>query len=124
MIQRLALASIFFWFERTLSSFPWLARIAFWLARMAFWFFRIALWFAAVASAIDARPELDRDLMVFIEEALAFEIASEPARELARSRRVLAVGRIAERALGAPYIRHPSHGGAARFRETLGACLS
>ena len=46
------------------------------------------------------------------------------ARELARGRRVLAVGRIAEAALGAPYVRHPSHGGATRFRETLGAWLS
>jgi uracil-DNA glycosylase len=46
------------------------------------------------------------------------------ARELARGRRVLAVGRIAESALGAPYVRHPSHGGAAAFRETLAACLA
>jgi hypothetical protein len=45
-------------------------------------------------------------------------------RELARGRRVLAIGRIAERALGAPYVRHPSHGGAAAFRETLAACLT
>jgi uracil-DNA glycosylase len=41
------------------------------------------------------------------------------ARELARGRRVLAVGRLAEAALGAPYIRHPSHGGAADFRAGL-----
>lgn len=46
------------------------------------------------------------------------------ARELARGRRVLAVGRIAEAALGAPYLRHPSRGGAAAFRETLSACLT
>ena len=46
------------------------------------------------------------------------------ARELARGRRVLAVGRVAEAALGAPYVRHPSHGGAAAFRETLRACLT
>ena len=45
------------------------------------------------------------------------------ARELARGRRVLAVGRIAEAALAAPYVRHPAHGGAAAFRETLRACL-
>lgn len=37
------------------------------------------------------------------------------ARRLARGRRVLAVGRIAAVALGAPYVRHPSHGGAAAF---------
>jgi len=46
------------------------------------------------------------------------------ACELARGRRVLAVGRVAEAALGAPYVRHPSHGGASTFRETLRACLS
>jgi hypothetical protein len=46
------------------------------------------------------------------------------AHELARGRSVLAVGRIAEAALGAPYVRHPSHGGAAAFRETLAACLT
>lgn len=39
--------------------------------------------------------------------------------ELARSRRVLAVGRLAERVTGAPYVRHPSHGGAAGFRAGL-----
>src|SRR5215204_4194369 len=32
---------------------------------------------------------------------------------VAEGRRVLAVGRLAESALGAPYVRHPSHGGAA-----------
>jgi uracil-DNA glycosylase len=42
---------------------------------------------------------------------------------LARGRRVLAVGRLAERELGAPYVRHPSHGGAAAFRATLAAWL-
>ena len=40
------------------------------------------------------------------------------------NRRVLAVGRLAQRELGGPYVRHPSHGGAAVFRETLGSCLS
>jgi hypothetical protein len=44
--------------------------------------------------------------------------------ELARGRGVLAVGRLAQRELGAPYVRHPSHGGAAAFRATLSACLS
>jgi uracil-DNA glycosylase len=34
-------------------------------------------------------------------------------------RRVLAVGRVAERALGSPGIRHPSHGGARGFRDGL-----
>jgi uracil-DNA glycosylase len=41
------------------------------------------------------------------------------ALELARERRVLAVGRVAEAVLGAPYVRHPSHGGAAAFAEGL-----
>jgi uracil-DNA glycosylase len=45
------------------------------------------------------------------------------ARELARGRRVLAVGRIAQAALAAPYVRHPSRGGATAFRATLHACL-
>ncbi len=34
-------------------------------------------------------------------------------------RRVVAVGRYAERATGAPYVRHPSHGGATAFTEGL-----
>jgi uracil-DNA glycosylase len=38
---------------------------------------------------------------------------------LARGRRVIAVGRLAEAALGAPYVRHPSHGGAESFRFGL-----
>jgi uracil-DNA glycosylase len=46
--------------------------------------------------------------------------ASRPfLAEVARGRRVLAVGRLAQRELGAPYVRHPSHGGAAAFRTTL-----
>jgi uracil-DNA glycosylase len=44
--------------------------------------------------------------------------------ELVRGRRVLAVGRLAQRELAAPYVRHPSHGGAAAFRASLSACLS
>jgi hypothetical protein len=39
--------------------------------------------------------------------------------ELARGRRVLAVGRLAAQATGAPYVRHPSHGGALAFRAGL-----
>ena len=53
-----------------------------------------------------------------VEAALPF------ARELARGRRVLAVGRVAQAALEAPYVRHPSHGGATAFRETLLTCLT
>jgi uracil-DNA glycosylase len=40
-------------------------------------------------------------------------------RELARGRRVLAVGRVAHAALGGRYVRHPSHGGASAFRDAL-----
>jgi uracil-DNA glycosylase len=46
--------------------------------------------------------------------------AARPFLEtLAPGRRVLAVGRVAEAATGAPYVRHPSHGGAAAFRAAL-----
>jgi len=44
--------------------------------------------------------------------------------ELARGRRVIAVGRLAERALGAPAVRHPSHGGANEFRDGLRRLLA
>jgi uracil-DNA glycosylase family 4 len=40
-------------------------------------------------------------------------------RELAHGRTVIAVGRVAQAVLGAPYVRHPSHGGAAEFRAGL-----
>jgi uracil-DNA glycosylase len=39
--------------------------------------------------------------------------------EIASGRRILAVGRLAAEATGAPYLRHPSHGGAAEFRAGL-----
>lgn len=39
--------------------------------------------------------------------------------EIAAGRRILAVGRLAAEATGAPYLRHPSHGGAAEFRAGL-----
>jgi uracil-DNA glycosylase len=46
--------------------------------------------------------------------------ASRPfLAQLARGRRVVAIGRLAERELGVPYVRHPSHGGAAAFRAGL-----
>ena len=40
-------------------------------------------------------------------------------RELATGRRVVAIGRVAQHALGGPYVRHPSHGGATLFRVGL-----
>lgn len=39
--------------------------------------------------------------------------------ELLRGRRVVAVGRVAESALGGSYVRHPSHGGLSAFRAGL-----
>jgi uracil-DNA glycosylase len=42
---------------------------------------------------------------------------------LAAGRRVVAVGRLAQAALGGPYVRHPSHGGAAAFRTGLARVL-
>jgi uracil-DNA glycosylase len=41
------------------------------------------------------------------------------ARALTRGRRVVAVGRVAQAALGAPYVRHPSHGGGSEFAAAL-----
>jgi uracil-DNA glycosylase len=46
--------------------------------------------------------------------------ASLPYLEaLAHGRRVVAIGRLAEHVTGAPYVRHPSHGGAVAFRAGL-----
>jgi len=38
---------------------------------------------------------------------------------LTAGRQVVGVGRLAQRALGGPYVRHPSHGGAAAFHRAL-----
>jgi uracil-DNA glycosylase len=43
------------------------------------------------------------------------------ADELARGRRVIAVGRVAQRVFGGGYVRHPSHGGAGEFGRSLRA---
>jgi uracil-DNA glycosylase len=46
--------------------------------------------------------------------------ASRPfLRDLAAGRTVIAVGRVAQAVLDAPYVRHPSHGGATEFRAGL-----
>lgn len=51
-------------------------------------------------------------------------MASEPfLEELTQGRRVVAVGRLAASVTGAPYVRHPSHGGAAAFRAGLLALI-
>jgi hypothetical protein len=44
--------------------------------------------------------------------------------EVTRGRRVVAVGRLAAEALDAPYVRHPSHGGAADFAAGLRRTLA
>jgi uracil-DNA glycosylase len=46
------------------------------------------------------------------------------ADELASGRRVVGIGRIAHRAFGGAYVRHPSHGGAAEFARSLGDLLA
>jgi uracil-DNA glycosylase len=43
--------------------------------------------------------------------------------ELARGRRAIAVGRLAHSVLGDPYVRHPSHGGAAAFGAGVRDCI-
>ena len=47
------------------------------------------------------------------------EAARPFLQEVTRDRRVIAVGRLAAEALDAPYVRHPSHGGAAEFARGL-----
>jgi uracil-DNA glycosylase len=49
--------------------------------------------------------------------------ASSFLAELVRGRRVVAVGRLAAAVTGAPYVRHPSHGGAAGFEAGLRALV-
>jgi uracil-DNA glycosylase len=47
------------------------------------------------------------------------QAASPFLHELTRDRIAIAVGRLAAAALDAPYVRHPSHGGAAAFEAGL-----
>ncbi len=47
------------------------------------------------------------------------ESADPFLREIVAGRRAIAVGRLAAAALDAPYVRHPSHGGAAEFERGL-----
>jgi len=47
------------------------------------------------------------------------DVASPFLHELTRGRMAIAVGRLAATVLDAPYIRHPSHGGAAAFEAGL-----
>jgi uracil-DNA glycosylase len=47
-------------------------------------------------------------------------VAARPfLEEVTRGRRVVAIGRLAEAVLDAPYVRHPSHGGAIAFADGL-----
>lgn len=50
---------------------------------------------------------------------MEIEAGVQFARELSRARRTIAVGRLAEAVVGAPAVRHPSHGGAQAFRTGL-----
>lgn len=47
------------------------------------------------------------------------ETSSRFLTGIARGRRVIAVGRLAEEVTGAPYVRHPARGGGAAFRDGL-----
>jgi uracil-DNA glycosylase family 4 len=51
------------------------------------------------------------------------EASARFLQAVARGRSVVAVGRLAEEATGAPYVRHPSHGGGSAFRRDLEALL-
>jgi uracil-DNA glycosylase len=44
--------------------------------------------------------------------------------QLAAGRRTIAVGRVAHAVVGGPYVRHPSHGGAAAFAAALSDLLA
>jgi hypothetical protein len=52
------------------------------------------------------------------------EAAAPFLREIVAGRRAIAVGRLAAAALDAPYVRHPSHGGAAEFEQGLRRVLA
>jgi uracil-DNA glycosylase len=63
---------------------------------------------------LPGRPETNRPpTRAEVDAGLRF------VRELAHGRAVLPVGRVAQRAIGGPYVPHPSHGGAAGFRAAL-----
>ena len=76
----------------------------------------ILLW-----NIVPTHPGTDRTNRAPSREEIA--AGSAFAFELARGRRAIAVGRIAADTLGAPYLRHPSHGGAHAFAEGLAAAL-
>jgi hypothetical protein len=51
------------------------------------------------------------------------EACAQVLEMICRGRTVFAIGRFAQAATGAPYIRHPSHGGATRFAEGVRVAL-
>jgi uracil-DNA glycosylase len=76
----------------------------------------VLLWNVVPTHPGDARSNR-RPSRAEIEAGLPF------ALELARGRRLVPVGRVAQLALGGSYVRHPAHGGAAAFRRGLAAAL-
>jgi len=52
------------------------------------------------------------------------EAAAPFLREVVVGRTTIAVGRLAAAVLDAPYVRHPSHGGAAAFERGLGLAFA
>lgn len=54
---------------------------------------------------------------------LEIEAGAPFLAELTEGRQVIGIGRVAQAQVGGPYIRHPSHGGAAAFRIGLAAAL-
>jgi uracil-DNA glycosylase len=75
---------------------------------------QVLLWNASILFPPDNRNPRREEL----------DACAEVLALICRGRRVLAIGRHAEMVTGAPYIRHPSHGGSAEFAEGLGAALS
>jgi uracil-DNA glycosylase len=52
------------------------------------------------------------------------EASAHFLEHVSRGRRLIAVGRLAQQVTGAPYVRHPSHGGAQVFRSGLTALVA
>lgn len=73
----------------------------------------VLLWNASMLFAAGNRNPLEAEVVA----------CAALLERVCRNRTVLAVGRVAEAATGAVYIRHPSHGGGPRFTEGLRAAL-
>jgi uracil-DNA glycosylase len=71
-------------------------------------------------NVVPTHPHLPRDPASNRQPTRPEVEASLPfLEELASGRRLVAVGRLAAAVLDAPYVRHPSHGGAREFRRGL-----